>query len=98
MLLGAALIWGSTFVVVDAAIERVSSLLFNALRFSLALLMLLPVVVVRRVWPSREAWIAGFAVGAITGACGLLLRDRIPGSPPFPEEDAPRRQNDDSGW
>ncbi|ANM31946.1 hypothetical protein ABI59_23850 [Acidobacteria bacterium Mor1] len=64
VLLGAALIWGSTFVVVDAAIERVSSLLFNALRFTLALLMLLPVVVVRRTWPSREAWIAGFAVGA----------------------------------
>ncbi len=64
MLLGAALIWGSTFVVVDAAIERVSSLLFNALRFSLALLMLLPVVVLRRTWPSRQTWIAGFAVGA----------------------------------
>jgi len=61
------LIWGSTFVVVKQALECVSTLLFLALRFSLASLALLVVFRQMRLAPgSQKRVLAG---GALAGVC-----------------------------
>ena len=63
LLLGAAAVWGTTFVVVRAGLRDVSPLLFVAVRFTLAALLVAPLVFWRRGRPGREAWRAGLAAG-----------------------------------
>lgn len=59
------LVWGATFVLVKAALGHISPVLFLALRFSLATLVLLPLLLRR---PRLEARAA--AAGAL---CGIFL-------------------------
>jgi drug/metabolite transporter (DMT)-like permease len=58
-------VWGATFVLVKAALDDISPILFLALRFSLATAVLAAVFAARRrlVWDWRTA-----AAGALTGA------------------------------
>jgi len=64
-LVGAAFIWGATFVVVKHALESSSTLLFLALRFTLGAAVL--AVLARRQWTSLPnkplAWRAGLLTG-----------------------------------
>ena len=59
-------VWGTTFVVVKAALADVSPILFVALRFSLATLALMPLLAGKRriPWDWRTA-----GAGALAGAC-----------------------------
>jgi drug/metabolite transporter (DMT)-like permease len=59
-------VWGSTFVVVKAALADVSPILFLALRFSIASLVLAPLLAGKRrvSWDWRTA-----GAGALVGAC-----------------------------
>jgi drug/metabolite transporter (DMT)-like permease len=59
------IIWGATFVLVKEALAGVSTLLFLALRFSLASLALL--VLFRRSWSNTRAVRQALAGGALTG-------------------------------
>jgi drug/metabolite transporter (DMT)-like permease len=59
------LIWGSTFVIVKEALQSVSTLLFLALRFSLATLAL--VVLFRRSWSNPRAARKALVAGGIAG-------------------------------
>ncbi len=62
-LAGVTLIWGATFVVVKEALESSSTLLFLALRFSLAALALMLLFRRRLERPRRSTWAAGAAAG-----------------------------------
>ncbi len=62
-LLAASFVWGATFVIVREAIQDVSPLLFVALRFSLATLLLAPAVWWWRGWPDARSLRAGALVG-----------------------------------
>src|SRR5215210_1341609 len=68
-----ALVWGSTFVLVKAALADVSTMLFLALRFGLATLALAAIYAAR-----RRSWRAGgFGAGLWVGAflyAGYLLQ------------------------
>jgi drug/metabolite transporter (DMT)-like permease len=68
-----ALVWGSTFVLVKSALDDVSTMLFLAIRFSLATLALLLIHFIR-----RRSWRMGrFGAGAAVGAflyIGYLLQ------------------------
>ncbi len=61
-----ALIWGCTFVVVKEALNEVSTLLFLALRFGLATVVLLALFRGRLTHAGGEWWRAGLL-------CGVLL-------------------------
>jgi drug/metabolite transporter (DMT)-like permease len=63
LLLAAAAVWGGTFVVVRAGLEDVSPLLFVAVRFTLAALLVAPLVRWREGRPGRLGWRAGAAAG-----------------------------------
>lgn len=62
-----ALVWGATFVLVKAALEGVSTLLFLALRFSLAGVVLAVAYRGRMSWLSRRS--RPFAGGLTAGVC-----------------------------
>jgi drug/metabolite transporter (DMT)-like permease len=69
-----ALIWGSTFVLVKSALEDISTVLFLALRFSMAAIALSGILVLRqkhRQEPRR--WMAGLVTGAFL-YLGFLLQ------------------------
>jgi drug/metabolite transporter (DMT)-like permease len=74
-LLGNTIIWGASFVIVKGALAGVSPILFVALRFSLAALVLLAIF--RRRWPAwslvRREIHAGMLVGALL-FLGFLLQ------------------------
>ena len=63
LLLAAAAVWGTTFVVVKAGLRDVSPLLFVAVRFTAAAALVAPVVFWRRGRPTAFAWRAGIAAG-----------------------------------
>ncbi|HWD00313.1 MAG TPA: DMT family transporter [Candidatus Sulfopaludibacter sp.] len=63
-LAGNTIVWGATFVLVKAALRDVSPILFVALRFGLAALVLLPVFGVRAA--RQFSWKAA-AIGALAG-------------------------------
>jgi drug/metabolite transporter (DMT)-like permease len=63
LLLAAAAVWGTTFVVVRAGLRDVSPLLFVALRFTLAAALVVPFVFWRTGRPTPAAWRAGAAAG-----------------------------------
>ena len=63
VLVAAAAVWGGTFVVVRAALQDVSPLLFVAARFTLAALLVAPLALVREGRPPASAWRAGAATG-----------------------------------
>jgi drug/metabolite transporter (DMT)-like permease len=63
LLLAAAAVWGTTFVVVQAGLRDVSPLLFVAVRFTAAAALVTPLVLWRRGRPSSAAWQAGVAAG-----------------------------------
>ena len=68
------LIWGATFVVVKEALERVSPLLFLALRFSIATAALL--LLFQR---ATSAWKTGSMLrGGVLGGCISFCRLRLP--------------------
>ena len=62
-LLGVAAIWGATFVMVKEALEATGPLSFLALRFTLASLVLLPVLIGRRTALSPALLAGGSLVG-----------------------------------
>ncbi len=66
----AAMIWGSTFVVVKDALVDVSPVLYLALRFWMGALLLLPFL---RRWPSRRTVLGGMATGCFLGV-GMILQ------------------------
>jgi drug/metabolite transporter (DMT)-like permease len=72
-LLLATLVWGATFVVVRDAIREISPLLFVALRFSLATLLVAPFVLAARGMPDPSATRAGAFVG-LWLYCGFALQ------------------------
>jgi drug/metabolite transporter (DMT)-like permease len=63
LLVGAAAVWGTTFVVVRGALRDVSPLLFVSIRFTLAALLVAPIVFWRGGRPGPGAWRAGVAAG-----------------------------------
>jgi drug/metabolite transporter (DMT)-like permease len=63
-----ALIWGATFVLVKAALDHVSTLLFLTLRFSVAALTLFLLFGVKNV-ASRKVSRAHWIAGVVTGSC-----------------------------
>ncbi len=72
------IVWGATFVVVKSALEDVSPLLFLALRFSLATVVLVVILHKRIVWDWRTAGAGAFAgiflfCGYLTQTLGLRL-------------------------
>ncbi|MBI4467269.1 MAG: DMT family transporter [Acidobacteria bacterium] len=67
-LVGVTLIWGTTFVVIKAALADVSPLLFILLRFAIAAPLLLLVFGRRRGWGQGGVARAGFLVGAFLWA------------------------------
>lgn len=66
----AAMIWGSTFVVVKEALIDASPVLFLAIRFSASALIM--ALWLRRP-PSRQMWRGGLLIGTIVG-CGMILQ------------------------
>ena len=69
-----ALIWGTTFVLVKAALGYISTALYLAVRFSLATVALL--VVYREIWKRPVPW-KSLAAGGFTGAllyAGFILQ------------------------
>lgn len=66
-LIGNTLIWGSTFVVVKQALNDASTLLFLALRFSIAAAALL--LVFRRRWAPGPAFSGSLRAGVVAGCC-----------------------------
>lgn len=63
LLLAAAAVWGTTFVVVRAGLRDVSPLLFVALRFTLAAALVAPLAFWRAGRPTPAAWRAGASAG-----------------------------------
>jgi drug/metabolite transporter (DMT)-like permease len=63
LLLAAAAVWGTTFVVVQAGLRDVSPLLFVAVRFTAAAALVMPLVLWRGARPGKAAWRAGVAAG-----------------------------------
>ena len=63
LLLAAAAVWGTTFVVVRAGLRDVSPLLFVALRFTAAAALVAPLAFWRGGRPTSVAWRAGAAAG-----------------------------------
>ncbi|MCO6474153.1 MAG: DMT family transporter [Melioribacteraceae bacterium] len=59
------LLWGATFVIIKESIESVSTLLFVAFRFLLAVLLLSPLVFLNRKYISRKIIKAGFLLGIL---------------------------------
>ncbi len=64
LLVAATLLWGSSFVVVKGALEHSSPMVFLALRFGLAALLLLPFVRLRP-FPDRRELAAGAVLGTL---------------------------------
>lgn len=71
-LLGTAVIWGSAFVAQRMAAAHVGPFLYNGLRFLLGALVLLPVALVRRSWPTRLEWRGGVLGGGILTGGAVL--------------------------
>jgi drug/metabolite transporter (DMT)-like permease len=74
-LIGNTIVWGATFVLVKAAISEISPLLFLAIRFSLATVILLSLAAARRNAevkrkPNTAPYKQQLAAGAL---CGLFL-------------------------
>lgn len=67
------LIWGSTFVLVKNALADISTILFLALRFSIATLVLAGVFLSRGVGPARTGIVAGVLTGCLLYG-GYLLQ------------------------
>lgn len=65
MMLLVTLFWGATFVIVKESINDVSTMLFIALRFSIASLFLIPVFLKVRKAFTKEAFIAGSIIGLL---------------------------------
>ncbi|EAQ65289.1 membrane protein [Marinomonas sp. MED121] len=67
ILFSVAFIWGAEFVLVDLAVAKVSTNLFNALRFALASLALLPLYFIKKEMIDKDAlgrlFLAGFSLG-----------------------------------
>lgn len=67
ILFSVAFIWGAEFVLVDLAVAKVSTNLFNALRFALASLALLPLYFIKKEVIDKDAlgrlFLAGFSLG-----------------------------------
>lgn len=67
ILFSVAFIWGAEFVLVDLAVAKVSTNLFNALRFALASLALLPLYFIKKEVIDKGAlgrlFLAGFSLG-----------------------------------
>jgi drug/metabolite transporter (DMT)-like permease len=73
-LLGLAVIWGSTFVVIKAALTGISPMLFVAARFAIAALVLVPLYR-RRL--KRSAIPGGLLVGALLFAAFVLQTEGL---------------------
>ncbi len=68
------MLWGSTFVVVKDALADASPILYLAIRFAVAALLLLPIVFLQeRRMPSRRMLWGGLATGACLGV-GMILQ------------------------
>lgn len=65
MLLLVTLLWGATFVIVKESLNDISSLLFIGIRFSIAGLFLLPVILKIRGRMNKESVIAGVILGLL---------------------------------
>ena len=63
MLVAITAVWGSTFVIVKGAVEQMPSFTFMALRFSLAALVMSPILVLRLKRLDRPTLIAGCLLG-----------------------------------
>jgi drug/metabolite transporter (DMT)-like permease len=78
LLLLAAAIWGFAFVAQRAGMEHIGPVTFNATRFALGALALLPLALARRRASGRSPWrIHPLPAGLLTGAvltCGALLQ------------------------
>lgn len=59
------LFWGATFVIVKESINDVSTMLFIALRFTIASLFLIPVLIKYRKDFSKEVFISGVVIGLL---------------------------------
>lgn len=59
------ILWGATFVIVKESIRDVSSMLFIAFRFSIAVLILLPFIIKHKSRFGKEAVLAGVTLGVI---------------------------------
>ena len=68
----AAMIWGSTFVVVKDALRDVSPILYLALRFGAAAVLLAPLLLFGK-RPSRRLLLGGLATGLLLGV-GMILQ------------------------
>jgi drug/metabolite transporter (DMT)-like permease len=66
----AAVLWGSTFVLVKDALGDISPVLYLAIRFAIAAVLLLGLV---RRWPSRRMVVGGVATGLFVGV-GMILQ------------------------
>ena len=67
LLLFVAFIWGATFVIVQNAIDILPPLLFNAIRFMIAGIIILIIYLIRRKKnkiPQKNAFIAGVVLGS----------------------------------
>ncbi len=65
MLVAITAVWGSTFVIVKGAVEQMPPFAFMALRFTLAALVMSPVLIVRRRRLDRATLAAGLALGVL---------------------------------
>ncbi len=59
------LLWGGTFAIIKEALDDVSSMLFIALRFSMAAILLLPLIYKYRKQFTREVVRAGLVIGLL---------------------------------
>jgi drug/metabolite transporter (DMT)-like permease len=59
------IIWGGTFVIIKSAIDDISSMLFVAIRFSIAAVILLPVLILKRDRFRKDAVKAGLFLGIL---------------------------------
>src|SRR5215471_10052004 len=64
-LLGLAAIWGATFFMVKEATGVFPVIAFLAIRFGLASLALVPFMLRRPRWPTRQEWLWGIIAGLL---------------------------------
>jgi len=65
MLVAITVVWGSTFVIVKGAVEQMPPFAFMALRFTLAALVMSPVLIARRRRLDKATLAAGLALGLL---------------------------------
>ncbi len=65
MLFVVVLLWSATFVIVKEALADSSSMLFIAVRFSIASVLLVPYLIYKRAWFIKEELLPGLILGVI---------------------------------